>query len=150
MDDTSCFGRYLPDVLRECDMLAHYGVSLYFVSDRLDSRDEAFRFAYIIKGIGDEQYGRGLSQKVHRSQEGCIRRGDAAGGTCYGYRNRSIPNPEQSGRGGTAKTLGVEMEINPEEADIVRRIMGMRAEGMGFGAICKVLNADGVRAPKRK
>lgn len=127
-------------------MLAHYGVSLYFVSDRLDSRDEAFRVAYIIKGIGDEQYVRGLSQKVHRSQEGCVLRGYAAGGTCYGYRNRSIPDPDQSGRGGTTKTLGVKMEIIPEEADIVRRIMEMRAEGLGFGTISKKLNADGVAA----
>lgn len=150
VDDTSRFGRYLPDVLRECDMLAHYGVSLYFVSDRLDSRDEAFRFAYIIKGIGDEQYVRGLSQKVHRGQEGCIRRGYAAGGTCYGYRSRAIPDPDHSGRGSTTRTLGVLMEIIPEEAEVVRRIMEMRAEGMGFGTICKVLNADGVPAPKRK
>jgi DNA invertase Pin-like site-specific DNA recombinase len=150
VDDTSRFGRYLPDVLRESDMLAHYGVSLYFVSDRLDSRDEAFRFAYIIKGIGDEQYVRGLSQKVHRGQEGCIRRGYAAGGTCYGYKNRSIPDPGQSGRGSTIRTLGVMMEIIPEEAEVVRRIMQMRAEGMGFGTICKILNAESVTAPKRK
>ena len=150
VDDTSRFGRYLPDVLRECDMLAHYGVSLYFVSDRLDSRDEAFRFAYIIKGIGDEQYVRGLSQKVHRGQEGCIRRGYAAGGSCYGYKNRSIPDPDHSGRGGTARVLGVRLEVIPEEADIVRRIMEMRAAGIGFGTISKTLNAEGVPAPQRK
>jgi site-specific DNA recombinase len=150
VDDTSRFGRYLPDVLRESDALAHHGVSLYFASDRLDSRDEAFRFAYIIKGIGDEQYVRGLSQKVHRGQEGCIRRGYAAGGTCYGYKNRLISDSSPSGRGGTATVLGALPEIIPEEADIVRRIMDMRATGLGFGTISKTLNAEGVPAPQRK
>ena len=150
VDDTSRFGRYLPDVLRECDRLAHCGVSLYFASDRLDSRDAAFRLAYIIKGIGDEEYVRGLGQKVHRGQEGAIRRGYTAGGTCYGYRNKSIPDPEQGGRGATVRLLGVEREIIAEEAAIVRRIMEMRAEGLGFGTICKTLNAEGVPAPERK
>jgi site-specific DNA recombinase len=150
IDDTSRFGRYLPDVLRESDRLAHYGVSLYFVSDRLDSRDEAFRFAYIIKGIGDEQYVRGLSEKVHRGQEGCIRRGYTAGGACYGYRNIAIPDPQHAGRGATVRVLGVEREIVPEEAAIVLRIMELRAMGRGYGSICRKLNNDGVPAPERR
>jgi len=150
VDDTSRFGRYLPDVLRECDRLAHYGVSLYFVSDRLDSRDEAFRFAYIIKGIGDEEYVRGLSQKVHRGQEGCILRGYTAGGTCYGYKNKPIVDPEKGGRGATVRLLGVEREIIPEEAATVRQIMEMRAAELGFGTISKRLNAAGIIAPERR
>jgi site-specific DNA recombinase len=150
VDDTSRFGRYLPDVLRESDRLAHYGVSLYFVSDRLDSLDEAFRFAYIIKGIGDEQYVRGLSQKVHRGQEGAIRRGYTAGGTSYGYRNKSIPDPEHGGRGATVRLLGVEREIIPEEAEVIRRIMAMPATGIGFGTISRTLKAERVPAPERK
>lgn len=150
VDDTSRFGRYLPDVLREADDLAHHGVSLYFVSDRLDSRDEAFRFAYIIKGIGDEQYVRGLSQKVHRGQEGCIRRGYAVGGTCYGYRNRLVTESSPSGRGGQATVLGAVPEIIPEEAAIVRRILEMRAAGLGYGAVATTLNAERVPAPRRK
>jgi site-specific DNA recombinase len=150
VDDTSRFGRYLPDVLREADILAHHGVSLYFVSDRLDSRDSSFRFAYIIKGIGDEQYVRGLSDKVHRGQEGCIRRGQASGGTCYGYKNRLITESSQSGRGATVNVLGAVPEIIPEEAAIARRILEMRATGLGYGTISKTLNDEGVPAPRRK
>ena len=150
IDDTSRFGRYLPDVLRECDILKHYGVSLYFASDHLDSRDEHFRFAYIIKGIGDEEYLRNLSKKVHRGQEGCILRGYAAGGTCYGYRNEPLLDPTQSGRGATARILGVKRKIVAEEAAIVRRIMELRAAGNGYGTISKTLNAEGVPSPERK
>lgn len=150
VDDTSRFGRYLPDVLRECDRLSHHGVGLYFVSDRLDSRDEAFRFAYIIKGIGDEQYIRGLSQKVHRGQEGCILRGFTAGGACYGYRNKAVLDAQQSGRSSTLRTIGVEREIIPEEAAIVRKIMELRASGLGYGTICKRLNEERIPAPERR
>ncbi len=42
IDDTSRLGRNLPDVLRICDTFMLYGVFIYFVSDRLDSRDESF------------------------------------------------------------------------------------------------------------
>jgi site-specific DNA recombinase len=149
IDDTSRFGRYLPDVIRECDILKHHGVSLYFVSDHLDSRDDHFRFAYIIKGIGDEEYVRGLSKKVHRGQEGCILRGHAAGGTCYGYKSEPILDPTQSGKAATARILGVRRKIVEEEAAIVRRIMELRAVGNGYGTISKALNADCVPAPER-
>jgi DNA invertase Pin-like site-specific DNA recombinase len=124
IDDTSRFGRYLPDVLREGDILKHYGVTLYFVSDHLDSRDEHFRFAYIIKGIGDEEYVRGLSKKVHRGQEGCILRGQAAGGSCYGYRSEPILDPNQSAKAATARILGAIRKIIDEKAAIIRRVYG--------------------------
>jgi DNA invertase Pin-like site-specific DNA recombinase len=150
IDDTSRFGRYLPDVLRECDILKHYGVSLYFASDHLDSRDEHFRFAYILKGIGDEEYVRNLGKKVHRGQEGCILRGYAVGGTCYGYRNEPVLDSAQSGRGATARILGVKRKIVEEEAAVVRRIMELRAAGKGYVRISKTLNAEGVPAPERK
>lgn len=42
-DDTSRLGRNLPDVLRVSDTFKHYGAFLYFVSQRLDSRDPTFR-----------------------------------------------------------------------------------------------------------
>jgi DNA invertase Pin-like site-specific DNA recombinase len=150
IDDTSRFGRYLPDVLRECDILKHYGITLYFVSDHLDSRDEHFRFAYIIKGIGDEEYIRGLSKKVHRGQEGCILRGQAAGGSCYGYRSEPILDPNQSGKAATARILGVKRRIVEEEAAIIHRVMEFRAADNGYGTISKILNAEGVPAPERK
>jgi hypothetical protein len=70
IDDTSRLGRYLPDVLRECDRLMHHGVFLYFASDRLDSRDGSFRIMHIFKGYRDEDFVRDLGHKIHRGQEG--------------------------------------------------------------------------------
>src|SRR5712672_2132890 len=79
IDDTSRLGRYLPDVLRECDLLMHYDVFLYFVSDRLDSRDESFRIMHIFKGYRDEDFVRDLGHKIHRGQRGVCSKGMSPG-----------------------------------------------------------------------
>ena len=60
IDDTSRLGRDLPDVLKVCDMFMHHGVFIYFVSDRLDSREESFRIVHLVKGYGDERYSKDL------------------------------------------------------------------------------------------
>jgi len=150
IDDTSRLGRYLPDVLRECDTLMHFGVFIYFVSDRLDSREDSFRIVHLIKGYGDERYSKDLGKKIHRGQEGCIRKGYTAGGTCFGYKNKYLRDPNLKGDHGEARVIGVEQEIIPEEAATVTRIMEMRAAGVSFANIAKTLKAEGVIAPRRK
>jgi DNA invertase Pin-like site-specific DNA recombinase len=150
IDDTSRLGRYLPDVLRECDTLMLHDVFIYFVSDRLDSRDESFRIVHLVKGYGDERYSKDLAKKIHRGQEGCIRKGYTAGSSCYGYKNRYLRDPNQKGDHGETRVIGVEQEKVPEQAAVVVRIMEMRASGFSFSKISKTLNADGVLAPRRK
>ena len=149
MDDTSRLGRNLPDVLRECDTFMLHGVFIYFVSDRLDSRDESFRIIHLVKGYGDERYSKDLAKKIHRGQEGCIRKGYTAGGTDYGYKNRYLRDPNQKGDHGEARVIGVEQEKVPEEAAAVVRIMEMRAAWFSFSKIAKTLNAEGVPARRR-
>ena len=149
IDDTSRLGRYLPDVLKESDTLLSHGVFIYFVSDRLDTRDEGSRIVHMVKGYGDERYSKDLAKKVHRGQEGCIRKGYTAGGTCYGYKNKYLTDPTVKERG-QDRVVGVEQEIVPEQAAVVVRIMEMRAAGLSFSQIAKALNAEGVPAPRRK
>lgn len=50
---------------------------------------------------------------------------------------------------GRPAVLGVRLEIIPEEAEVVRRIFRMWAEGMGYGAIARQLNRAGVPGPRR-
>ena len=149
IDDTSRLGRYLPDVLRECDTLMLHDVFIYFVSDRLDSRDEGFRIMHLFKGYGDERYSRDLAKKIHRGQEGCIRKGYTAGSSCFGYKNKYLRDPSQKGDHGEARVIGVEQEKVPEQAAVVVRMMEMRASGFSFSKIAKTLNAEGAPAPRR-
>lgn len=149
IDDTSRLGRYLPDVLKESDTLLYHGVFIYFVSDGIDTRDESSRIIHMVKGYGDERYSKDLAKKVHRGQEGCIRKGYTAGGTCYGYKNKYLTDPTVKERG-QDRVVGVEQETVPEQAAVVVRIMEMRAAGLSFSQIAKTLNAERVAAPRRK
>jgi site-specific DNA recombinase len=150
IDDTSRLGRDLPDVLKVCDMFMHYGVFIYFVSDRLDSRDESFRIVHLVKGYGDERYSKDLGKKIHRGQEGKIRKGFTSGASCYGYRNTYIRDANQKGMHGEDKVIAVKQEIVSEQEAIIVRIMEMRASGLSFARIAKILKAEGVPAPQRK
>jgi site-specific DNA recombinase len=150
IDDTSRLGRYLPDVLRESDMLLFHGVFIYFVSDRLDTREESSRIVHLVKGYGDERYSKDMAKKIHRGQEGCIRKGYTAGGSYYGYKNKYLRDPNQKGTHGEARVIGVEQEIVPEQAAVVVRIMELRAGEFSFSQISKTLNAEGAPAPRRK
>lgn len=149
IDDTSRLGRYLPDVIRESDRLLLREVFIYFVSDRLDTRDENSRIVLIIKAFGDERHSKDLGKKVHRGQEGCVRKGYTAGGSCYGYKSKYLTDPSVKERG-QYRVIGVEQEKITEQAAIIVRIFEMRAAGFSFSKIAKILNAEGVPAPVRK
>src|SRR5262249_20351119 len=75
IDDTSRLGRNLSDVLRLAESFEYDGVFLYFVSQRLDSRDPNFRQLLIMNGTMDEQCVAGLRAKVRRGLEGLVRKG---------------------------------------------------------------------------
>ena len=75
IDDTSRLGRNLPDVLNLADRFKHYGIFLYFVSQKLDSRDPTFRQLHTLNGMMDEQYLTGLADKVRRGLKGRILNG---------------------------------------------------------------------------
>jgi site-specific DNA recombinase len=148
IDDTSRLGRYLPDVLRECDRLIYYDVFIYFASDGLDTRDENSRLVHMVKGYGDERFVRDHGKKVHRGQEGRVLNGYIHGSRCYGYRNVPIPDGTRKGIYGQAAIIAVRQEIVPEQAEVVRRIMEMRASGLSFGRIARALKADGIEPPR--
>jgi len=151
IDDTSRHARNVSESIKELDLFTFYGVFVYFVSDNLDSRDgENFRLVHLIKSYGDERYSKDLGKKIHRGQEGQILKGYTAGGTCYGYRNKYLRDPHEKGEHGEAKVIAVEQEIVPEESAVIVRIMELRAAGFSFARIAKILNAEGVPAPKRK
>ncbi len=69
------------------------------------------------------------------------RKGFVTGGTVFGYDNVAVG-------GEHGQHQHVERRINPVEARIVRRIVDMLAEGLGFKRIAKTLNAERVPAPR--
>jgi hypothetical protein len=51
---------------------------------------------------------------------------------------------------GEDKVVAVKQQIESEHAEIIVRIMEMRASGLSFARIAKILKAEGVPAPQRK
>jgi DNA invertase Pin-like site-specific DNA recombinase len=145
IDDTSRLGRYLPDVLRECDRLMHYGVFVYFVSDRLDTRDEHARIIHLLKGYGDERFIKDHGNRVRRGQEGRVLHGYIHGSKCYGYKN--VPVYTENPRTGRQELIGVTQEQIPAQAEVVMRICQMRASEFSFGRIAKTMKAERIAPP---
>jgi site-specific DNA recombinase len=125
IDDTSRLGRNLTLVLTIMEELNGCGIFIYFVSQRLDSRDQNFRNLFIMNGMMDEQYLVGLKAKVHRGQEGRFLNDMIPGGKCFGYKHVPIEDPFRKGEYGRPAVIGVKREIHPEEAEQVRRIYDM-------------------------
>lgn len=79
--------------------------------------------------------GGGGGRKACALNEQRARDGLSTGGLPYGYRSR----PDPSGR-------GLVIEIDPEHADIVRRIFRACADHMAYGEIARRLNAEAIRS----
>lgn len=79
-----------------------------------------------------------------RTRDAMVRKAEAGhvtGGQCFGYRNVTISGPD-------GRRSHVERVIEPAEAEIVRRIFRLSAEGFGLKAIVKLLNAEGASSPR--
>jgi site-specific DNA recombinase len=148
VDDTSRLARNLEDSLRIVKTLDFFGVKFCSVSQNLNSGDKSSRSLLTLHGMMDEQFLVGLAEKVHRGQEGQVRKGLQAGGRCYGYRNVPIEDPTRVEKYGRPAVIGVRLEIKEDEAEIVRRIFDSYAAGMGLARIAKMLNGEGVPAPQ--
>ena len=144
IDDTSRLGRNVPDVLKLAEIFEHHGVSIQFVSPPLSSSDPFFRQNLIFKAMMDEHHSVQLAAKVWRGLKGRVLNGYSASGACYGYKLAAVPDPTGKGDG----VIGVDLEIVPKRAEVVREIFELYANGWSLDRIARKLRADGVPAPK--
>jgi hypothetical protein len=81
---------------------------------------------------------------AQRTRDALVRKsqaGHVCGGACFGYKNIEIVGTD-------GKRSHVERRIDPTEADVIRRIFALSAEGHGMKAIAKRLNAEGAPSPR--
>lgn len=146
VDDTSRFARDLPYALTQTEFLSYLGIEIYFVAQGINSKSEQFRLMMAMNGMMDEQYVTALGQKTKRGLEGAALRGNHTGGRCFGYKNIPIYGEKLDPFGNKA-VVGSKLEVDPLQADIVRRIFTMYAEGVSLKKIAKQLNKEGVTSP---
>jgi site-specific DNA recombinase len=149
IDDTSRLTRNLGDILKLAEMFEHHCINLYFVTQKLDSRDENFRTMLTWYGLFDEQSVKRLGKAVHRGQAGRVLAGYTSGSRCFGYKSVREQDPSRIGETGRNATLGTRLEVLPDEALTILRIGEMFADGVSVHQIQKILTAEKVPAARK-
>jgi len=94
-----------------------------------------------LKGTMNQLFLKDLADKTRRGLRGRVEQGRSGGGNAYGYRVVHLPGTDgETERGGR--------EIDPAQAEIVRRIFRDFAAGHSPKAIARALNAEGVPGPR--
>lgn len=147
-DDSSRLSRKLQDSLRINEQLRFAGVRIVFVSQGIDSISEQADVLTAVHGVVDELYIRELGKKTFRGVEGLAKRGLHTGGRCFGYRNVAIEDSSRKDAHGRPVITGVRLEVDPRQAEVVRRIFAMYAEGRSLKFISRLLNSEGISSPQ--
>ena len=114
------------------------GIRIIAVNDRYDSLtlSQGERLVSGLKNLVNDIYAKDISRKVLTAMHTSQKNGDFLGAyASYGY-TKDPSNPKK-------------IIINPETAPIVKRIFELKAEGLGNGAICKVLNSEDIPCPNK-
>jgi site-specific DNA recombinase len=148
VDDSSRLSRKLSDALSFSDRLKFVGVRLVFVGQGFDSDSEQSDILMAVHGITDSTYIKELSKKTHRGLEGKALRSLHTGGRIFGYRSAPIADPERKDAYGRALVSGVRLEVDPEQAKVVRRIFSLYSSGLSIKSVTKRLNAEHVTSPQ--
>lgn len=96
-----------------------------------------------LKGTMNALFLKDLAAKTHRGLRGRVEGGKSGGGLCYGY--QVIKKLDEHG-----DRIRGDREINPAQADVVRRIFRDFAAGISPRAIAIKLNTEGIAGPETK
>jgi DNA invertase Pin-like site-specific DNA recombinase len=131
-EDTSRLWRNMAEQAPRLAELAD--LNIHIVTHDLDTRQESAAILGAVLGASSEAYRREIGPRTRRGVEGRARNRKPTGGRAYGYF-------------AAADTESGDREINPEHAEVVRRIFTMYADGMSPRSIAATLNSEGIPSP---
>lgn len=135
-ESTDRVARHIGDAHAVREHLEHYGTRLFTLAD-----GHVDEITGTIKGLMDARFLKDLADRVRRGQRGQHSRGFNAGGRAYGYR---VLKPI----GDDGEIIRGILEVNEDEAKIIRRIFDETIAGVPARAIVKALNDEGIPAPR--
>jgi DNA invertase Pin-like site-specific DNA recombinase len=117
------------------------GVEIWSTRDgrRITLSDDTSKLLASLEGWRDESERKKTAMRVRDAAKTRFERGYVVGGRVYGYKNERLPGVKTAAR----------LVINQEQAQVVRRIFRMAADGLGLSRIAQQLNAEGVPGPQR-
>lgn len=112
----------------------------YYMTDEQEKADSPeARLMLTLKSYASEVERQKASERSRDALKRRAAKGLVTGGVCFGYDNIDIFTTSASGEKTKAHS---EYKINEEQADIIRRIYRMYADGYGHSVICKTLNGN--------
>jgi len=142
VDDTSRIARNTKEALNIFSLLNFYGIHIYYVAQGIDTTEETAEEMITINSLIDSIYIRNLSKETHRGIEGQVLKGFSSGGKRYGY----YSSPVYTGMVdiyGNPIVEGYILKINPEEAEVVKKIFHLFGEkGYSARRIVNLLNKE--------
>jgi DNA invertase Pin-like site-specific DNA recombinase len=119
----------------------------YYPDEEVNLDDSTQKMILAVKNFASELEREKISQRVHEHHTTKARQGYVVGGRVYGYDNVPVYSNERD-RSGKRKRLYVKHEINEQQAEVVRLIFKLYAEGNGLINIAKTLNRKGIPASR--
>lgn len=147
VDDLSRLSRSNHQMLTLVLKFNYLQVTIISVADGICTDDENSKLGIQIRGLVNELYLDDLRKKTMRGLEGQKLRGFSTGEKVYGYVSKPVGEIKLNHKG-QAKYDGMVHKINPEEAEIIRRIFKEFAEGKSIHKIAIHLNEE--KVPTRK
>ncbi len=147
VDDLSRLSRSNHQMLTLVLKFNFHQVKIISVSDGIITDDDNSKLGIQIRGLINEIYLDDLRKKTMRGLEGQKIRGFSTGERVFGYYTKPVGELKLNKKG-QAKYEGMVHKINPEEADIVKRIYKKFIEGKSISKIVKELNNDKVPTKK--
>ncbi len=150
VDDLSRLSRDNAETLKVLERLRFWGVRIIGVSDGYDSASKSHKVVSGVRGIVNDVYLDDLREKTHRGLAGKALHGYHTGGRAYGYRHVPIEDPKRNDQFGRPVIVAVKREVDPKQAEVVRRIFKDFADGRGYREIAARLNAGGIKPMRCK
>jgi site-specific DNA recombinase len=144
VEDLSRLTRDMAELLRLHHRLRLRGLELVGVSDGIATGRQGAKVQLAVKGLVNELYLDDLRDKTHRGLAGRVSRGLSAGGRIFGY--RAVPAAADA----QGRTTSARFEIDPVEAEVVRRIFREYADGRSMRDITHTLNEERVPFPAQQ
>lgn len=135
-ESTDRIARHQGDAFAVRELIEHAGARLFTLMD-----GEVDDITGTIKSLFDARTRKDLAQRVRRGHRGVIAQGRSASGVAFGYRRVA----KMDARGEPVRGL---REVDPDKAEIVRRIFRDYAAGLSARQIAGALNREGIPAPR--
>lgn len=135
--------RKITDMLNIVDSLKLYNVEFYSHTDNIDTNTPQGSFQFHIMAAVSEFERKNIAENVKMGMIERAQSGRWNGGVVYGYDIIKVRDTMRK-RGDTL------LEINPAEAEVVRKIFNLYNQGDGYKTIANRLNHEGYKTKHKR